>query len=90
MQVISIGLDIAKRVFQVHGIDSEGAIVVRRKLKRSQLLDFFDRLAPCLVGIEACAKTHHWARASPSRLPSRIRWKACGSRNSTSKDKSTI
>jgi transposase len=62
MQVTTIGLDIAKRVFQVHGIDSEGAIVVRRKLKRSELLHFFNRLAPCLVGIEACATAHHWAR----------------------------
>jgi len=62
MQVTTIGLDIAKRVFQVHGIDCEGAIVVRRKLKRSELLHFFNRLTPCLVGIEACATAHHWAR----------------------------
>jgi transposase len=62
MQVTTIGLDIAKRVFQVHGVDSEDAIVIRRKLKRSELLHFFNRLAPCLVGIEACATAHHWAR----------------------------
>jgi transposase len=62
MQVTTIGLDIAKRVFQVHGVDSEGAIVVRRKLKRAELLHFFSQLAPCLVGIEACATAHHWAR----------------------------
>ena len=62
MQVTTIGLDIAKRVFQIHGIDSGGVIVVRRKLKRSELLDFFQRLAPCLVGIEACATAHYWAR----------------------------
>src|ERR1700751_959895 len=62
MQVTTIGLDIAKRVFQVHGIDREGAVVVRRKLKRSDLLQFFSRLGPCLVGIEACATAHHWAR----------------------------
>jgi hypothetical protein len=58
MQVTTIGLDIAKRVFQVHGIDSEGAIVIRRKLKRAELLHFFSRLVPCLVGIEACATAH--------------------------------
>jgi transposase len=57
MQVATIGRDIAKRVFQIHGIDSEGAIV-----KRSELLNFFQRLAPCLVGIEACATAHYWAR----------------------------
>jgi transposase len=62
MQVTTIGLDIAKRVFQVHGVDSEGAIVIRRKLKRAELLHFFSQLAPCLVGIEACATAHHWAR----------------------------
>lgn len=62
MQVTTIGLDIAKRVFQIHGIDSEGTIVVRKKLKRSELLNFFQRLAPCLVGIEACATAHYWAR----------------------------
>jgi transposase len=62
MQLTTIGLDIAKRVFQVHGVDSEGAIVIRRKLKRAELLHFFSQLAPCLIGIEACATAHHWAR----------------------------
>jgi transposase len=62
MQVTTIGLDIAKRVFQIHGIDAAGAVVVRRKLKRSELLQFFARLAPCLIGIEACATAHFWAR----------------------------
>jgi len=60
---ITIGLDIAKRVFQVHGVDAAGEVVVQRKLRRSELLVFFKRLAPCLVGIEACATAHHWARA---------------------------
>jgi len=63
MQVTTIGPDIAKRVFQVHGVDSEGAIVIRRKLKRSELLHFFNRLAPCLVGIEACATANYRARS---------------------------
>src|SRR5579863_965945 len=62
MQVTTIGLDIAKRVFQIHGVDAAGTVVVRRKLKRSELLQFFARLAPCLIGIEACATAHHWAR----------------------------
>jgi len=62
MQVTTIGLDIAKRVFQIHGVDAAGTVVVRRKLKRSELLQFFARFAPCLIGIEACATAHHWAR----------------------------
>jgi transposase len=63
MQAITtIGLDIAKSVFQVHGIDSEGKVIVRRQLKRRYVLAFFQRLPPCLVGIEACASSHHWSR----------------------------
>ena len=61
-QIITIGLDIAKNVFQVHGIDEEGVVVVRRKLRRRQVLAFFGRLPPCLVGLEACATSHYWAR----------------------------
>jgi transposase len=61
-QVTTIGLDIAKNVFQVHGIDAEGVVVVRRKLRRRQVLAFFGRLPPCLVGLEACATSHYWAR----------------------------
>lgn len=60
--VTTIGLDIAKSVFQVHGIDAAGQVVVRRQLKRRYVLTFFQRLAPCLVGIEACASSHHWSR----------------------------
>ena len=61
-KITTIGLDIAKSVFQVHGIDASGEIVVRRQLRRRQLLAFFERLEPCLVGMEACATAHHWAR----------------------------
>jgi transposase len=61
-QVSTIGLDIAKSVFQVHGVGATGEVVVRRQLKRRQVLPFFSRLSPCLVGIEACATSHHWAR----------------------------
>jgi len=60
--VITIGVDLAKSVFQVHGVDAEGVIVVRRQLRRRQVLPFFEKLPPCLVGMEACATSHHWAR----------------------------
>jgi transposase len=63
MQTITaIGLDIAKSVFQVHGIDAEGKVILRRQLKRRYVLAFFEKLPPCLVGIEACASSHHWSR----------------------------
>ena len=60
--VITIGLDIAKSVFHVHGIDAEGKVLIRRQLKRRFVLAFFEKLQPCLVGIEACATSHHWSR----------------------------
>jgi transposase len=60
--VTTIGLDIAKSVFQVHGVDAHGHVLVRRQLKRRRVLSFFQRLPPCLVGIEACASSHHWSR----------------------------
>jgi transposase len=60
--VTTIGLDIAKSVFQVHGVDGAGHVVIRRRLKRRTVLAFFQRLPPCLVGIEACASSHHWSR----------------------------
>ncbi len=61
-EITTIGLDIAKNVFQVHGVDAEGNVLIRRQLRRSRVLPFFKDLAPCLVGIEACATAHHWAR----------------------------
>jgi len=60
--VTTIGLDIAKSVFQVHGVDAAGNVIVRRQLKRRYVLPFFQKLQPCLVGIEACASSHHWSR----------------------------
>lgn len=60
--VTTIGLDIAKSVFQVHGIDVQGKVIIRRQLKRRYVLAFFENLPPCLVGIEACASSHHWSR----------------------------
>ena len=61
-EITTVGLDLAKSVFQVHGVDAEGAVVVRRQVKRAQLLLFFSRLRPCLIGMEACAGAHHWSR----------------------------
>ncbi len=63
MQAITtVGLDIAKSVFQVHGIDATGQVVIRRQLKRRYVVAFFQKLPPCLVGIEACASSHYWSR----------------------------
>jgi transposase len=58
--VTTIGLDIAKSVFQVQGVDAAGNVIVRRKMKRRYVLAFFQKLQPCLVGIEACASSHYW------------------------------
>jgi transposase len=60
--ITTIGLDIAKSVFQVHGVDAAGQVVVRRQLRRRHVLAFFEKLPPSLVGIEACASSHHWSR----------------------------
>lgn len=62
MEITTIGLDLAKRVFQVHAVDGDGKVVVRKALRRAQVLPFFTKLAPCLIGIEACGTSHHWAR----------------------------
>jgi transposase len=62
MQITTVGLDLAKNVFQVHGVDAIGQVVLRKSLRRSQMLPFFAKLPPCLVGIEACGTSHHWAR----------------------------
>jgi transposase len=62
MQITTIGLDIAKNVFQVHGIDAAEKVVVRKQLRRGQMMKFFEALPPCLIGMEACATAHYWAR----------------------------
>ena len=61
-EVSTIGLDIAKSVFQIHGIDAEGAVVIRKRVSRAKVLEFFANLSPCVVGIEACPTAHHWGR----------------------------
>ena len=61
-EVITIGLDIAKNVFQVHGVDADGTVVIRKRVGRVRVLEFFADLPPCRVGMEACATAHQWAR----------------------------
>ncbi len=62
MHITTIGLDLAKHVFQVHGVDQDGTVILRRRLRRAEVVRFFSSLPPCLVGIEACSTAHHWAR----------------------------
>ncbi|MBT3764711.1 MAG: IS110 family transposase [Rhodospirillales bacterium] len=71
-EVITIGVDLAKNVFQIHGVDAEGAVIIRRQLRRRQVLPFFKKQPSCLVGIEACATSHHWGREI-SRLGHEVR-----------------
>lgn len=61
-KITTLGIDLAKSVFQLHGVDAEGCVVLRRQLRRSQMLEFCQRLPPCLIGMEACASAHYWAR----------------------------
>lgn len=62
MQITTVGLDLAKNVFQVHGASERGKAMLRKKLRRDQLMPFFANLTPCLIGMEACSGAHHWAR----------------------------
>lgn len=62
MQISTIGLDLAKIIFQVHGVDASGKVVVAKSLRRGQMMTFFSKLSPCLIGMEACSTAHHWAR----------------------------
>src|SRR5271169_4091039 len=84
-QVSTIGLDTAKRVFQVHGVDEAGAVVLRRQLRRTEVLKFFTKLPRCVVGLEACAAAHYWGREiaalghevrlmPPTRVKPYVRW----------------
>ena len=61
-KISTIGLDLAKHVFQVHGVDQQGVVAVRKRLRRGEVMEFFAKLAPCMVGIEACGSAHYWAR----------------------------
>lgn len=62
MPITTLGIDLAKSVFQLHGVDEAGRIIIRKKLRRNAVLDFLRGLEPCLVGMEACASAHYWAR----------------------------
>jgi len=62
MKITTIGLDLAKSVFQAHGVDADGATILVKRLHRKQMIPFFTKLPPCLIGVEACATAHHWAR----------------------------
>ena len=62
MEVTTVGVDLGKDVFQVHGVTDRGEVAFNRALRRSQVLGFFERLDPCLIGVEACGTSHHWAR----------------------------
>ena len=62
MEITTVGIDLAKNVFQVHGIDERGKAVLRKQLRRGQVAVFFANLPPCVIGMEACASAHHWAR----------------------------
>jgi transposase len=62
MQITTIGLDLAKNLFQVHAVDDEGQVVLRRRLARAEVVPFFATLAPCRIGVEACGAAHYWAR----------------------------
>jgi transposase len=61
-EITTVGVDLAKNVFQVHGVSADGRVVVRRQFRRAEVLKFFSALPPCLVGMEACASAHPWAR----------------------------
>ena len=62
MQITTVGLDLAKHIFQVHAVDAAGQVVTRKRLRRTEVLSFFASMPPCLIGMEACATAHHWAR----------------------------
>jgi transposase len=62
MDITVLGIDLAKSVFQLHGIDKDGKVVIKKQLKRNQMAQFFLNLKPCLIGMEACSSAHHWAR----------------------------
>ena len=62
MKITTVGLDLAKNVIQVHGVDERGKTVLKRQLKRDQVASFFANMPACLVGMEACGSAHHWAR----------------------------
>jgi transposase len=75
MKITTIGLDLAKKVFQVHGVDTHDNVVVKKALKRAQVIPYFVKLAPCLIGMEACGSAHYWARKLTD-LGHTVKWMA--------------
>jgi len=67
MEITTIGVDLAKNVFQVHGVDERGKTVLRKQLRREQMVEFFAKVPPCLIGMEACGSAHHWGRYFAAR-----------------------
>ena len=66
MEITTVGLDLAKHVFQVHAVDAEGRVVMRKTLRRAQMMPFFQKLSRCLIGIEACGTSHYWPLSRPT------------------------
>ena len=62
MKITAVGIDLAKNVFAIHGVDERGKVMLRKQLKRAEVAKFFANLPPCLIGMEACASAHYWAR----------------------------
>ena len=68
MKVTTVGIDLAKNVFQLHGVNDFGKTVIKKQLRRAQVAEFFVNLPPCLIGMEACGSAHHWARKLQGQL----------------------
>ena len=73
MKITTIGVDLAKEVFQIHGVDSHGKAVLRKQLRRNEMAKFFVNLKPCLIGMEAFGSAHYWADSRHGRAPSAVR-----------------
>ena len=69
MKITTVGIDLAKNVFQIHAIDGHGKVALKKQLKRDKVAEFFVNLPPCLVGMEACGSAHHWARIGRRSAP---------------------
>jgi transposase len=82
MKITTVGLDLAKNVFQVHGVDERGKVVLKKQLKRQQVLGLFSNMPPCLIGMDACSGAHFWARRLQERWPRLFgqgcKWKSAG------------
>ena len=89
-EITTIGLDLAKHVFQLHGVDAEGTTVLRKRLRRGQVLAFFSRLPRCMVGLEACATAQYWARLGMRAIQAKPIFYACLAERATKSSMSAI